>query len=110
VDSFGGLGAASAYFDWLAWTLLVGVIVFGAIGSVGSRLSAPARVLGFLCGFGGTVATFYALLQYFDAQADAGADRHSPLYNSSWGLYCAGIGFLVAGLGAARGPGPDRAV
>ena len=48
----------------------------------------------------GTAATYYALAQYFDASGST----HNVLYNSTWGLWTALVGYLLAGVGAAIGP------
>jgi hypothetical protein len=104
IDQFGGARAAAVYFDWLSWTLLIAAIVLGAAANVESRLADTARVLGFVVGAGGLLSTYYALLQYADAQADAGAARHNPLFNASWGLMTVLVGYLLLAVGAALGP------
>jgi hypothetical protein len=104
VDQFGGAAAAAVYFDWLSWTLLIAAIVVGTLASLTTRITDAMRVLGFLIGVAGIGCTYYALLQYFDAQADAGALEHNPLYNATWGLFAVMLGFLLTAVGSVMGP------
>jgi len=104
IDQFGGARAAEVYFDWLAWVLLIAVILLGAVANVESRLTDLARIAGFVVGAAGIAVTYYALLQYSDAQADAGAARHNPLFNASWGLMTVLLGYALAAIGAVLGP------
>jgi len=71
---------------------------------VESRLTDLARVLGFVVGVAGAGATYYALLQYADAQSDAGAAHHNPLFNASWGLMAVLLGFAFTAAGSVVGP------
>ncbi|WP_375478887.1 hypothetical protein [uncultured Jatrophihabitans sp.] len=96
----GGAGVALAYFDWLSWAALIGVIVAGTWAALPTRAADPLRVLGFALGTVGAVATYYALLQHFDATGST----HSVLYNSTWGMWAAIIGYATAAIGAVRGP------
>ncbi|HEX3337195.1 MAG TPA: hypothetical protein VHS54_12105 [Jatrophihabitans sp.] len=104
VDDLGGAVVASAYFAWLAWVLLIGVIAVGCVANAPSPLADAMRVGGFLIGLLAAAATYYALAQYRDAQVNAGATRHGVLFNSTWGLWIAIVGYLLAGVGAAVGP------
>jgi hypothetical protein len=99
-DQLGGAGVATAYFDWLAWVLLLGVIVAGAAANVSTPVVDVLRVTAFLLGVAGAAATYYALAQHFDATGSA----HSVLHNSTWGLWAALLGFLLAAAGGALGP------
>jgi hypothetical protein len=101
-----GAVVAKAYFDWLSWVLLIGVIAVGAVANAPSRIADALRVLGFLFGLVGTAATYYALAQYFDASGS----KHNVLYHSTWGLWLALAGYLVAGIGAALGPRTSAAL
>jgi len=104
IDQFGGARAAAVYFDWLAWVLLGAVIVLGAAANVDNPVTDLARVLGFVAGVGGAAVTYYALLQYADVQAAAGAAQHNPLFNASWGLMCVLLGYALTAIGAVVGP------
>jgi hypothetical protein len=100
----GGAGVALAYFDWAAWALLIAVVAVGALSNAPVRAANGLRVLGFALGFAGALVTFYALLQHFRATGSP----HFVLYNSSWGVWAALGGFLLAGVGAALGPQAAR--
>lgn len=95
---------AAAYFNWLAFTLGAAVTVIGLLANVRLPANGPLRVLGFLCGVGGVVGTYYALAQLFYAQHAAGGSKHGVLHNATYGVWCALAGFALAGLGAALGP------
>ena len=107
VDQVGGARAAEIYFHWLSWTLLIAVIALGALANVETPITGLMRILGFVAGAAGVGATYYALLQYTDVQAQAGAIRHNPLFNGSWGLLAALGGFGLTALGAGLGPRKD---
>jgi hypothetical protein len=103
-DQLSGVGSATAYFDWLAWLLLILLIGVG----IAANLDAPAtdglRVVGVLLGVVGTAATYFAIAQLHNAQVAAGAQKGSVFHNSTWGLWAAFIGYLTAAAGAAIGP------
>ena len=101
-DQLTDSGLATAYFDWLAWVLLVALILVGVAATARTRLADPLRVAGFLVGLLGAASTYFALTSYFDAARS----EHDILDNSSWGLWSVLLGFLLAGVGAALGPGP----
>ena len=103
-DQLGGAGVAIAYFDWLAWVLLIGLILVGVAANVRTRLTDPLRVAGFLIGLIGAAATYYALAQHFNATGSA----HNVFYNSTWGVWAALVGFALGGVGAVLGPGRTR--
>lgn len=110
-DQLTGAGAATAYFDWLSWLLLIGLIVVGVAANVRTGLADPLRVAGVMIGVVGVVATYFAVAQLHDAQVAAGGERHNPFYNSTWGLWLALFGFLVGSAGSVLGPGrsaPDE--
>ncbi len=99
---------AGAYFSWLAWTLLIATGVLVVAASVPSPATDALRVLAFVGGLVGLVATYYALLQLFDAEQAAGGSSHSVFSSSSYGLWAALVGFVlltVAGTWGARRAG-----
>ncbi|HEV7205007.1 MAG TPA: hypothetical protein VGN18_10370 [Jatrophihabitans sp.] len=95
---------ASAYFDWLAWALLVAVVLVGFAATLPTKVADVLRVLGFFLGVVGVAATFYALAQLFNAQRAAGGSDHGVWHNSTLGTWAALGGFLLAGIGAVLGP------
>ena len=99
-EQLGGAGVATAYFAWLAWVLLLAVIVVGVAANVPSPAADGLRVAGFLVGALGVAGTYYALAQHFDATGST----HDVLHNSTWGLWAALLGFLIAAGGAGLGP------
>lgn len=99
-----GAPVASAYFDWLAWALAIGVTVVGIAANVPSPAANGLRVLGFLLGLLGVGGTYYALAQLFNAQRAAGAGSHSVWQNSTLGVWTALAGYAIAGAGAVLGP------
>jgi hypothetical protein len=103
-EQLGGAGVASAYFGWLAWVLLLGVIVLGVAANLPSAAADPLRVAGFLVGLAGAAGTYYAMAQHFDATGS----RASVFHNSTWGLWAAMLGFLLAAAGAVHGPRRSR--
>jgi hypothetical protein len=103
-DQLGGAGAASAYFDWLAWLLIIALIVIGVGASLPVPIADGLRVVGFLLGVIGAGATYFAIAQLHNAQLSAGAEKHSVLFNSTWGIWAAFAGFLLAATGAGLGP------
>jgi hypothetical protein len=99
-DQLGGAGVASAYFDWLAWVLLILVILAGVAANFPTPMADALRVVGFLLGVIGVAGTYYALAQHFNATGS----KHNVFYNSTWGLWLALAGFVAAAAGAALGP------
>jgi hypothetical protein len=100
-DQLGGTGAATAYFDWLAWVLLIALVAAGVAANVPLPIADVLRVTGFLLGTLGVAATFVAIAQL---QGSGGAVKHSVFYNSTWGLWLALVGFAFGAVGAALGP------
>ncbi len=103
-DQLGGAGVATAYFDWLALTLLVAAIVAGWYANVPSPVADTLRVLGFLLGFVGLCATYYALAQHFNGTGS----KHNVFFHSTWGVWAALVGYAVTAIGAALGPSTPR--
>lgn len=95
---------ATAYFNWLAFTLGVAVTITGILANVPLPANGLLRVLGFLCGAGGVVGTYYALSQLFYAEHAAGGSKHGVLDNATYGVWCAFAGFALAAIGALLGP------
>lgn len=95
---------ASAYFDWLAWALLIGAAVVGIVANIPLPTANVLRVLGFLAGVAGAIGTYYALAQLFYAQHAAGGSGHGVWHNSTLGLWCALAGFALLAIGAVLGP------
>jgi hypothetical protein len=103
-DQLSGAGAATAYFDWLDWLLLILLIAVGIAANLSAPMTDALRVAGFLLGLLGAAATYFAIAQLHNAQVAAGAEKHSVFYNSSWGMWAAFVGYLAAAAGAAIGP------
>lgn len=99
-----GAGTARAYFGWLAWVLLILLILAGVAASLPFGPSDAFRVAGFLLGLIGLAFTYLAVVQLHNAQVAAGAAEHSVFYNSTWGLWAAFLGFACGTAGAALGP------
>lgn len=95
---------ATAYFNWLAFTLGIAVTVTGILANVPLPANGALRLLGFLCGIGGVVGTYYSLAQLFYAEHAAGGSAHSVLHNATYGVWCTLAGFALSGIGAALGP------
>jgi hypothetical protein len=89
-----------AYFDWLAWALLIAVIAVGTLANFPVRASDPLRAIGLVLGAAGTAVTYWAL-QEFRSYGDEGSYAFQA---ASLGLWFAMGGFLLAGIGAAIGP------
>ena len=103
VEQLGGLPIARAYFTWLAPVLLMAVTMLGVLANVVSPITDWLRFLGFLAGVAGTATTYYAVDQLFHAQRLAGGSG-SVWHNSTFGLWGALAGFLLAAAGAFLGP------
>lgn len=103
-DQLGGAGSASVYFGWLAWLLLIAVILTGVGANLPFGPADPLRVAGFVLAVIGVATTYLAVAQLHNAQVAAGAQKHSVFHNSTWGLWTAFAGFLLAAAGAALGP------
>jgi hypothetical protein len=99
-----GAPVAGAYFDWLGMTLLVVGGVAALAANVPSPVCDPLRVVAFLAGLLGVIATYYALAQLFNAQKVAGGSAHAVLHNASFGVWAALAGFALITVGGALGP------
>ena len=103
-DQLSGTGTATAYFDWLAWVLIIVMIGVGVAANLPFAAADPLRVLGFVIGIVGVAVTYFAVAQLHNAQVAAGGERHNAFYNSTWGLWLAFAGFAVGAAGAVLGP------
>ena len=103
-DQLSGAGTATAYFDWLAWVLLIALVCIGVCANLPVRPADPLRIAGTVVGVLGVAATYLAVSQLHDAQVAAGGERHSAFYNSTWGLWLALAGFACGAVGAVLGP------
>jgi hypothetical protein len=89
-----------AYFDWLAWVLLIGVVAIATVAFVRPSISMPLRVFGFLLGGLGSFVTWYALQKI----TSHGNEGSYAFQSAAAGVWVAMIGFAAAALGAAIGP------
>jgi hypothetical protein len=93
-------GIVPAYFDWLAWMLLIGVVAGATVAYVRPQFAPPLRVVGFLLGGIGSFLTWYAL-QKITSYGDEGS---YAFQSATVGVWLAMIGYAVTALGAAIGP------
>jgi hypothetical protein len=98
-EQLGGAGVASAYFSWLAWALLIAMIVLGAAANLPVPGADALRVAGFLVGVLGVAGTYYALAQHSNSTGGSGV-----FHNSTWGVWLALLGYLLGAVGATLGP------
>jgi hypothetical protein len=103
-DQLGHAAAATAYFDWLAWVLLIGMVGVGMAANLPLRAADALRVLGFVLGAIGVAATYLAIRQLHNAQVAAGGARHGAFHNATWGVWLTLAGFALGAVGAAFGP------
>lgn len=103
-DQLTGAGAATAYFDWLAWVLLIALVCVGVAANLPIAAADILRIVGTVIGVAGLAATYVAVAQLHDAQEAAGGAHHNAFYNSTWGLWLTFLGFAVAAIGALLGP------
>jgi hypothetical protein len=101
--------ATDAYFGWVAWTLLLALIIVGSLANLPGRSSKGLRLVGLLLGLVGAAFTYYALAQYVQALHDVGAPRAGVFHQARAGIWLALLGYLAAGLGAVTGPLRRRA-
>lgn len=100
--------ASVAYFGWLAWVLLIALIVVAFAANVPSKASDGLRMLGFFLGLVGLAVTYYTLARYAEASHDLFGTSNGALDNADLGIWCALGGYVLAGLGAALGPLPPK--
>jgi hypothetical protein len=103
-DQLSGAGAANAYFNWLAWLLLIALVLAGVAATMPIQPADALRVTGCVIGVAGVAATYFAVAQLHDAQVAAGGERHNAFYNSTWGLWLTFVGFAAGAVGALLGP------
>lgn len=107
-DSHGPNGQAAiphAYFGWLAWNLLLAVLVLGLATAVARQPVRALRGAALVAGLAGTVLTYVAVAQLFD---DVNYDGLTVFSHTRPGLWLALGGFLLAGVAAVIGPVPIR--
>jgi hypothetical protein len=103
-DQLDGAGAANAYFNWLAWLLLIALVLTGVAATMPIQFADALRVVGCVVGVVGVAATYFAVAQLHNAQVAAGGAHHNAFYNSTWGLWLTFAGFAVGAVGALLGP------
>lgn len=103
-DQLDGAGTANAYFNWLAWLLLIALVLVGVAATMPIPFVDALRVAGCVVGVVGVAATYFAVAQLRDAQVAAGGEHHNAFYNSTWGLWLTFVGFAAGAVGALLGP------
>ena len=103
-DQLSGTGTATAYFDWLAWVLIIAMIGVGVAANLTVSAADVLRLVGFVTGIVGVAVTYFAVAQLHNAQVAAGGERHNAFYNSTWGLWLVFAGFVLGAVGAGLGP------
>ncbi|MEO6885952.1 MAG: hypothetical protein ABI232_06650 [Jatrophihabitantaceae bacterium] len=108
--AFSAPAASTSYFGWIAWTLLIIVLLLGVGANLPNRAADSLRIAGLAVGLIGSAWTYYALAQYIQALHDRGATNAGVFTRSESGIWLAMVGYLFAGIGAALGPLPIRSV
>jgi hypothetical protein len=90
---------SAAYFDRLAWLLLLAAIAVGFAANLPTPASGLLRMVGVAIGLGGVAATYYAL----DGLARLNEGDY-PLHHASAGIWLTFVGYLLVAVGAALGP------
>jgi hypothetical protein len=94
----GANAVTTGYFSWIAWVLLILVIVAGTAASAVPQYRDAARISGLFVGLVGVALTYYALHSIsFSGKI---FDEAGP------GVYLTLLGYLLAGVGSALGPWP----
>lgn len=109
LDQFDAPAASRAYFGWVAWLLLILLIVVGLLANLPSSRADGLRMTGFILGMVGAAFTYYALSRYVQALTDRGASQGQALDHAQSGIWLALFGYLLAGVGAGIGPLRRRA-
>lgn len=104
LDTFPAPGPTKAYFTWLAWVLLIVLILVAFAANVPTKASDGLRLTGFFLGLVGAAFTYYALSRYAQAQHDLHGSNGDALDHAQIGIWFAFGGYLLAGAGAAIGP------
>jgi hypothetical protein len=107
LDSFpagGRPGPSEAYFSWLAWVLLIAVIIVAFAANLPTKASDGLRMFGFFLGLLGVAFTYYTLSRYAQAAHDLFGTSSGALTHADIGIWAALGGYLLAGIGAAFGP------
>jgi hypothetical protein len=100
--------ASVAYFGWLAWVLLLVLIVVAFGANLPNKASDGLRLLGFFLGLVGIAVTYYTLSRYAEATHDLFGTSSGALDSADLGIWAALGGYLLAGIGAALGPLPAK--
>lgn len=100
IDQLGGAstGVGKAYFDWLAWTLLIAGTVLALLANIPTPASPGLRILGALVGLAGIGFTFWGI-QFVHGPAYTEFLKHARV-----GFYVMLAGFLLITIGALIGP------
>jgi hypothetical protein len=100
-----GLGfLVDAYFIWLAWVVLIALIVVGTLASVAREHVDNYRVGGLTLGLFGAAITYYIVYKIHQSSQAGHVFSHA-----STGIWFVLFGFVLAGAGSAVGPWPlDR--
>jgi len=101
-------GLAKAYFGWLAWVLLVLVIIAAVVANlpVGPAV-LPMRIVAPVIGLLGVLLTLLALNSYWNKAKETPAGQGADLgifKHSAIGLYLTLAGFIIAGVAGVFGP------
>src|SRR4051794_40130907 len=75
-DQLRGTGTATAYFDWLAWVLIIAMVGIGVAANLPNSATDVLRLVGFVVGIVGVAVTYFAVAQLHNAQVAAGGERH----------------------------------
>jgi hypothetical protein len=100
-----GLGfLVDAYFIWLAWVVLIALIIVGTLASVAREHADNYRVGGLILGLFGAAITYYIVYKIHQS-SQAG----HVFSRASTGIWFVLFGFVLAGAGSALGSWPlDR--
>lgn len=109
LSAFHAPGAATTYFGWIAWTVLILALICGFAANLPTAHANGLRVAGLALGLVGFAWTYYALAQYIQGLKDRGVDA-GVFDNAGAGIYLALVGYLLLALGAAIGPLPGQPI
>lgn len=110
VDAYDKVGAATgvakAYFGWLAWVLLVAVVLVAVAANLPSPAAVALRIIGAVIGAAGILLTFLAIKLVDGSKVPGGnaPDYSDYLKHTGPAFYLALGGFLLAAVGALIGP------
>lgn len=110
LEAFAAPAASTWYFGWIAWSLLIIVLLLGVGANLPNQAVNSLRVAGLAVGLTGAAWTYYALAEYIQALQDRGATSAGVFTRAESGIWLAISGYLLVGVGAALGPLPIRSV